>query len=1017
MKTRLLLYTVTALVAVSAVGWALEPAGKSYPQADDQSILTTIDANQLDCFVTNVGVFAYDKSASRGVNDGLYFPNNYPITDTHVIYDAGLWVGAKVNGNVRVTVAEYSQEYVPGIIAPNGVLIDGPEHRVYKIYNGQTSDEDYLNWPTDQGAPMNAAGDGPWIEDIQADQMTFCVFNDGDPVQHGNNAGGTSPLDIEVQLTTFAFDRADPLGNVIFLKYRFINKGVNLLDSTYVSVWSDPDLGGAGDDLVGCDPGLGLGYCYNATNNDSQYGSSPPATGFDFFLGPPDNMDVDGDGDVTETLPMTSFNKYINGTDPSTALESYNYMTGLNADGSVIIDPVTGLETRYQVPGDPVAGSGWQDSDPADRRFMLSAGPFQMAPGDTAEVVSVVMVAQGTDRLSSITYLKYVDGFAQTAFENDFIVSQAPAQPIAHASAFDERIVLVWGDESELTPGDYPFQGYNIFQGESVAGPWHRIATYDLNDGVATIFDDIFDIETGQVVRYPVQFGNDGGLTYSLNLTQDNLTWNGNTGLVNGHPYYYAVTAYSYDPALVPNNLETSKSSITVIPNAGVPGIDYDTVMAPNEATWMGPDTIRAPEPAHVYVDVVDEAAVVAADYEVTFADLNDSTQVWHLDNTTSGVRVLADQLNQVDDDDYLIAEGLKVRVLNGIEGLYGWDWISEGDRWFSGVDWGGAFFFGGLDLGAYFFGSELDPSNFVYPTVEVRFTSNTAEWSNCQTYRRDLGYVVGGVGLFPGSAWDVTDAENPRRLNMCFNEHDLLDIDEDGNPDYTADLLWELLDNTVGGRQYLFIMNSDYVDDPSTLYRNGDWDGDGTIDPNMDTDGNGSNTDPWDGEDELGWGPAADVIYAYWPKLRGDLTHLEADGTWLLQTGIAHRSGVDVYQFSTIGSSFATSEEMLEDIRVVPNPYYGHSSYETKSDVSVVKFRNLPDACTIKVFNLAGDRVRELEKTAADPFNELSWDLLTDNGLPVASGIYVYYVDAPGYGTTFGKMAVIMEVQRLKEL
>ncbi len=1035
MKTRLLLYTVTALVAGSAVGWALEPVGKSYPQVDDQSILTTIDANQLDMFLTNIGVFAYDKSASRGTNDGLYFPNNWPITDTHVIYDAGLWLGAKVDGNVRVTVGEYSQEYVPGIIDENGELVDGPEYRVYKIYRGQTEDEDYVNWPVDQGAPVMEDGVTPWIEEIQADQMTFCVFNDGDPVQHGNNAGGTNPLNVEAQLTTFAFDRADPLGNVIFMKYRFINKGSDFLDSTYVSLWCDPDLGGAGDDLVGCDPGLGLGYCYNATNNDSQYGATPPAVGFDFFYGPPDNMDVDGDGDFTEPLPMTSFNKYINGTDPSTALESYNYMTGLYADGSPIINPITGLQTFFQMSGDPVTGTGWIDSDAADRRYMCTAGPFQMSPGDTAEVIAAVLVAQGSDRLSSITYLKYVDSFAQTAFDYNFQVAQAPAQPTTYGSAFDERLVLVWDEGAEESPGDYAFQGYNVYQGETVAGPWTRIATYDINDGVATIFDDVFDVETGQVIYYPVQFGSDCGLTYSLELTQDHLTWNGNTSLINGHPYYYAVTAYSYDPTQVPNNLETSKQALTLIPNRGLPGTDYDVVDAPLEASWVGPDTVRAAEPAHVWIDLLDENAIEDATYQVHFESLFDSLwidfdsvvvteyQYWHLfevdtsqEEATMTDTLLAWRTNQSGDNDYPVTEGFRARVVNGVDGFYGVTWAGEDTCWFDGVDWGGAYFNGGFDFGYNFFGSTL-PGDFYYPAVEVYFTSNTTEWSNCQTYRRDLGYPKAGVGTFPGSAWDMTNPAEPRRLNLCFVEHDQLDVDEDGNPDYTADLLWELLDEILGGRQYLFIMDSDYVDDPSTIYGNGDWDGDGIIDPDLDVDGNGSSDDPWDGEDILAWGPAADVIYAWWPRLAENHTHMESEGTWLLQSGLSHRSGVDKYQFSTSGSDFTASEDVLSDIRVVPNPYYGHSSYETKSDVKVVKFRNLPEVCTIKVFNLAGDRVRVLEKTAADPFNELSWDLLTDNGLPIASGIYVYYVDAPDYGTTFGKMAVIMEVQRLKEL
>jgi len=90
-------------------------------------------------------------------------------------------------------------------------------------------------------------------------------------------------------------------------------------------------------------------------------------------------------------LPMTSFNKYINGTDPQTAEETFNYMKGLDPDGGVAdhTDPITGQVKAFMVDGDPVTGAGWLDENPADRRFMLTAGPFTFAPGDTQEVFSL----------------------------------------------------------------------------------------------------------------------------------------------------------------------------------------------------------------------------------------------------------------------------------------------------------------------------------------------------------------------------------------------------------------------------------------------------------------------------------------------------------------------------------------------------------------------------------------------------------------------------------------------------
>src|SRR5439155_21734687 len=123
-----------------------------------------------------------------------------------------------------------------------------------------------------------------------------------------------------VQQTTLACDAPGPLANTVFIRFKILNRGTNLLDSTYAAVWSDPDLGGATDDLVGCDSTRALGFVYNATASDAVYGALPPSAGFDLLKGP----SVGG-----SPLPVGSFSQYINGTDPHPAQEAYNSMKGL----------------------------------------------------------------------------------------------------------------------------------------------------------------------------------------------------------------------------------------------------------------------------------------------------------------------------------------------------------------------------------------------------------------------------------------------------------------------------------------------------------------------------------------------------------------------------------------------------------------------------------------------------------------------------------------------------------------
>ena len=127
---------------------------------------------------------------------------------------------------------------------------------------------DFQEWPVDFGAPwVDVDGDGtysplpagPDHPEFVGDQVLWFVSNDGDPAYKLNF--GTSPLNVEIQTTMFGFDRPDVFGDMVFLKQLVINKGSDDLVDTYMGLWSDPDLGYAGDDLVGCDVGLRYGLC------------------------------------------------------------------------------------------------------------------------------------------------------------------------------------------------------------------------------------------------------------------------------------------------------------------------------------------------------------------------------------------------------------------------------------------------------------------------------------------------------------------------------------------------------------------------------------------------------------------------------------------------------------------------------------------------------------------------------------------------------------------------------------
>jgi hypothetical protein len=102
-----------------------------------------------------------------------------------------------------------------------------------------------------------------------------------------------------------------------------------------------------------------------------------------------------------------------------------------------------------------------------------------------------------------------------------------------------------------------------------------------------------------------------------------------------------------------------------------------------------------------------------------------------------------------------------------------------------------------------------------------------------------------------------------------------------------------------------------------------------------------------------------------------------------------------------------------VEKINVFPNPYYGVNPQELNKYQRFVTFNHLPTKATIRIFNLAGQTVRVLQKDSPEQFYR--WDLNNQASLPVASGIYIVYVDMPDLGTTkILKVAIVQEQQVL---
>jgi hypothetical protein len=934
---------------------------------------THMDANNLDMVDTNHGSYAYDLLTGNG---GLIYPKGSTKT---AIFAAGPWIGAKVNGETRVAVGEYSQEYTPGPMLGGTFQSDIPRFKNYRIDRGNTTSADYLNWPVQDGAPTDSLGNPLLL----GDATIWSVYNDADAGTHTNLAGSTSPLGVEIQQTTFAYNRSGALGNIIFIKFKILNKGGNQLDSTYFSSWVDPDLGGFTDDLVGCDTTLSLGYCYNSTNADQLYGATPPTVGFDFFRGPI----VQVSPGVYDTLGMVSFNKYSNGTDPKSAEETYNFMKGLKADGSALHvddDPLQPV-TTFQVSGDPVTSTGWLDTNAGDRRMMLSTGPFSMAPGDSQEIVVALIVGQGIDALSSVTDLKSKDRVAQLVFDLNFDIPSPPPNPTVYVHPLDKGVRLVWGKEPVGTTSvndslhqEFHFEGYRIWQLPTRSGvaTARVIATYDEVDSVGPIYSDLFSSTKGAFERTLVISGKNEGLRFSLDIKSD--AFRGGS-LVNNKDYYFAVTAYSFDvnntvPFFIGVNqqgyisevLESSISAQTSTPRGS------NAVLRVNATQISGDDIGNS-----VVVEQLNQSQLADSVYHVTFAP----DQSWSVTGVATGDTVLTGQTNVSGDFDYPVVRGFMPRVIGAPDPAQIFQLEAGGgtvDLIGDHPDSSGIY-----HLENYVDDTDITWFNFADGTFhdyEIRILPDTTEY--CWEY--NFG-DPSAVATFK-CPFEISDLGSCSYANTTDDfKVTVMVRDDDGSGTYT----W-------GDR--IYIRDIPYASVP--------WATPGLLS----TDVNPANDD----------------------QTFGRIAFVQEEGStftggWPPPERIRIRAGhfctSDVFSFRIlpVGSAPGTIVGRdLKKILAVPNPYYAHSQYELNQFDRVMKFTNIPASrkVTIRIFNLAGDLVRTIQRVATTPDEmsraEIVWNLSTDHNLPVASGVYIYRVDVEGVGSKTDRLAVFTEQERL---
>jgi hypothetical protein len=162
-----------------------------------------------------------------------------------------------------------------------------------------------------------------------------------------------------------------------------------------------------------------------------------------------------------------------------------------------------------------------------------------------------------------------------------------------------------------------------------------------------------------------------------------------------------------------------------------------------------------------------------------------------------------------------------------------------------------------------------------------------------------------------------------------------------------------------------------------------------------------------WVTADSFTVGPVDTIITAIDPQA-GDVAFIEISEPLTPD---------DEITFSTQQpSTDDASEDLLGNIKVVPNPYVSAAKWETlPPDIPPghgrgerrIDFTHLPRRCTIRIYTIYGDLVQTIEHENDLYDGSESWNLLSKDDMDVAYGVYIYHIESP-IGEKIGKFAII---------
>lgn len=915
-------------------------------------------------------------------------------------------------------------------------------------------------WPAPESVTEVWAGTDTWNKWERAgDRNSYCVFDDAYADREGD--GQSIPLGIEVKKRAIAYSAL----NIVYMQYEFTNTSSNNYTGVYIGHVCDKGSPSSNDfedawlDYYEPDQ---LIYSV-ATNFDAVTGTHTRPTSSEqlAFVGQmvlesptgsfrEDNYDPDNPGtnyltssiagmpieDATVFSPANILTRValIDWGDRQLTDEEGLY-GALSGDISVMDSDMaqniwktgqsgTGLPILKQDRTHYEAYNGTLAS--VDHFYYTSSGPFSMASGASFDFVVAFVGGltwgQFTDAAATAkhTYNIQFAGPAAPPAPGDFSANGITAgpggreyDPRIHAYpiyyAPSGNISLSWDLSTTLTTADpssgvLDAEGIRLFRSMDRGATWGNVIS-DVQGAFANWVPyrqwDLADGITGKDGLSYAHLGDDTGLVSGF--VDDTA--------LDGIEYWYAIAAYDkgeFDPATgTIQLLESLQSPIGSNPNS--PGViavvagSRPNGYASGEASVTGANRLYADTPissdATVSVNIVNDAALQGATYRLTTTLDGDYGELSYtdvfgvtLENLTSGQTLFTALLPEQSD----FGTGL-LPVTEGFQLVVDTDWNAHEDPWeFLDFSFPSQMEpYDGYEMNYAdwrFQGSTLDYTDLTvlatdFFPVEIRWSSTTTQTG--YTWNRG-GYSYRGTGTFPGTVWDMTDPASPRQVNIGWTVQTTRAAGDNDyavtNPATEADY-----------RSYALILSSDYDAGANATYPTVAYNS-GLLDALYET---------WLG---------VDAAYLTSGQTLGEYLDGEVNYYYFRRP----MSAGTTYEFSTTASAIEDSLVDLDDIKVVPNPYYIYAEWDLSNNRRKIQFTNVPVNSEIQIYTLSGELVAILDHHGdaeavaggrgynSNRVGTVDWNIWTYEFTEAAYGLYVYVVKTDDGDVKVGKFAII---------